>query len=513
MSKRLHGRRTALANTSFNVIGLAVSTLIAFLLTPYLFRQLGSEGFAVWVLCGVVIAASHMLDFGLGRALVRRIARQSTEQRWQTINRTFNSLWWPLLVALLFLTAAGWLLSPMLATGLGITADYLATGTLTLRLLFLGIPAVGLGRLLAATLEGVQRMEYTSGALIVNRSVFAVVAVLALWRGYDVLGVAAAYVLAIWIQLLVLLLAAHRITPELRFHPNQWRGDTLMSNLGFGAAVLATNLIALLFIAGNRIILSHWLGLSEVSYFELASVVALQLFTLAFMASQALYPSLVVAQSQGGLEGVRNLYRRALRVYILVLLPLAGALIALAIPFVSLWLGVDTDQIGRTMRWLVGSWMIAAVATAASMGLLALGRPGWTTVFSGYNVLVALSLGLILAPILGFGGVVAANVLAVSTSALLTLWLFGRFIHLERNTILATLSPGVWLWVVVLVFLLGWVAHQYPEMGLLELVLAGVIFLAVYILGLFGFRLLRSEEIAWVRHMLRLSYTPREPSS
>ena len=89
--------RIILKNTGFNVAGMGATSLIALALTPYLLRHLGGDLFGVWALLGIFITGSQMLDFGLGRALVRNVAQLRALGRWSTIGTNINSLLWPLL--------------------------------------------------------------------------------------------------------------------------------------------------------------------------------------------------------------------------------------------------------------------------------------------------------------------------------------------------------------------------------------------------------------------------------
>ncbi len=504
--------RTLVANTGFNLIGLAISSLIALLLTPFLFSRLGSEYYGVWVLCGIVITASYLMDFGLGRALVRQIAQSSGDRERNALNHTFNSLWWPLLVVLVVVLLCGWYLAPLLAETLGATAGTKAVVVDTMRLLFLSVPAVGLGLMLAATLEGAQHMGHSNGALIAARLLFAILAVFALLWGWGVTGVAAAHVISVWLQFLILALAALRVTPALRFRPHLWEGRILKAHMGFGSALLLTGVIALIFSAGNRVILARWVGFEALAYFELAMVIAVQIFTFALMASRALYPALSVAMAQGGVEAVRHLYRRVLRIFVLILAPAALLVIVLAESLVPVWLGSASEATATALQWLVAAWVIAALATAASVGFLVLGKPGLTTTFSTYNALAALLLGILMAPALGLSGVVLANVLAVSTSALLTLAYFGHTIQLDWRAHLSALAPAAALWALVLSILMLALQSLLAKTGLIWLLGFALGYVVLYVLGLFIFGLLNSEEYAWLRRRSALLHLRRNES-
>jgi len=492
-----------LSNTGFNILGIVASSLMALVVTPLLLSYLGGALFGVWALFGIVITASQMLDFGLNRALVRNIAHYRALGQRSSINQDFNSALWPLAAVLLVITIVGWGLAPEMATWLGVPPGLRGTAIPALRLLMLSLLPVGLGLLLGATLEGAQRMAYTSGAMTLNRLLFTIGVVMVVSWDWGLVGVSRVYLVAVWVQLLVLALAAMRVTPTLRLAPRLVQRMLFQQDLRFGLTVFATALVALVFTATNKIILARWVGLDGVATYEVASIIAIQLFTLAMAMSRALYPALVVAQTQHGLEALRCLFSRALHVLVLFTVPAGAMIIALAIPFVSAWLGATTLQPARGLQWLVGAWSIAALATAASVGLLAIGRPGWATAFSTYNAVLNLLLVLLCTPFWGFWGVIAANVIAVSSSAVLTLWLFARLIQMDRRSLMLALSPRIWVWAIVLAVGLAWFGTRLMPRNLIEIGIWAGAYLLVYGLGLLGLKLLWPEERAWLRQFFR----------
>ena len=440
-----------------------------------------------------------MLDFGLSRALVRNVARERAQGGWSAISADFNSSFWPLLLSTSAITLLAWLLAPTLSAALGVPADLQPIATATLRVLCLSFVPTVLGLQLAATLEGAQRMGYTGSALVLNRVVFAIAAVAVILTGGSVLGVAAAHLLAVSLQFVFLLGAALWVTPSLRFSPYLVSRSRLRRDVRFGRFIFLTGLVALAFTATNKIVLARWLGLESVAYYELASLVALQLFAVALAVAQALYPAYASAQMEGGTASVQQLYASALRLAVLAFVPLGAAVVALAAPFVHAWFGSTAPESVVALRWLAAGWTLVGVAAVASVGLQAIGRPNWSALFSTYNAVINLVLALILVPLWGFWGILAANFVAISSSGLFTLFYFRKQCGLSIRQWLTALSPGVLLWMAFVATGLGWIGSRLPAPPLWQIVLLGAVYLACYVAGLFGLGLLRPDETAWLR--------------
>ncbi|RME43639.1 MAG: hypothetical protein D6791_15000 [Chloroflexi bacterium] len=491
-----------LSNSGFNIAGVTVSTLVAVLVTPFLLAQLGSKLFGVWALLGVLITVGQLLDVGTSRALVRDIARYRARGRWSLISRDVNSVGWPLVGLTCLIMLVGMALAPQIARLLGVPEEVQGAALLPLRLMLLTLPVQVLALLLAATHEGAQRMMVTSAALLTNRLLFATGAVLSVWLGGELIGVTFSYLLGLSAQVLILLAAIPWVTPSLRVTPRLARTRSLLRAFRFGRSFFLMGVVALGFSATNKLALAHWVGLESVAYYELATIIALQLFNFSLAVGRAFYPAVSATVLESGMDGVRHLYTRATRVLTLLLVPVAAALIALALPLVRAWLAASIPEATAALRWLVSAWLLASIAVLASTGLQGLGRPGLAALFSVYNALLNLLLVVWLVPAFGFGGIIIANVAAVATSALLTLFSFAHLIALGFRRLIAALVPGAWLWAVLLALALARLADSLATPSLVGLALMGLGFLVVYALGLPLLHLLREDETLWLRRLL-----------
>ncbi|MCX7851488.1 MAG: oligosaccharide flippase family protein [Caldilineales bacterium] len=494
---------TLLSNTGFNLAGMTVTSLLALVLTPWLIRGLGAETFGVWALFGVVMALAQMLDFGLGRALVRTIAHHKALGQWSAVAEALNSVLWPLLALALLLSLAALVMAFRWVNLLGVPAARVAAVVPAFRLLGLSFAPIVLSLVLAAVVEGCQRMAYTNIALIANRLVFAVITLAALSLDWGLTGVAAAALLGVVVQAGLLLAAVRRVAPALRFSPRLCQSRLLQREWRFGRFLFLTSLIALGFTAGNKFILARWVGLTALGYYELVVTIATQIFTLALAMAQALYPAYVGALAEGGPAAMRRLYGHALRLALLVLAPITVVVVALATPFTLAWLGRPVSEVILGLQWLTTGWAFVGLAAMASIGLQALGRPGWAAVFSFYNLTVNLVLAMLWVPVWGYDGLIAANVLAITSSAALTQLVFGRAVGVSPASWLATLSPRLLAWPAMLGGLLAWLGGRWQQPHIPGLLLLGGGFLLVYAVGLWVLGLLRPEETAWLQRQVR----------
>lgn len=491
--------RTPLANTAFNLAGLAVTSALALALTPFLLLRLGEEMFGLWALGGVLITAAPLAALGLGRALARNVAQALAAGRADRIRGDFNGSWWVTLITSWGLAAAGWILAAPLARGLGAPPALLPLAVELARLLLLALPAAALAQILVAVIEGSQRMAFSSSALTLSRLTFAAGATVAVLGGWGVRGVAIAHLLSAWAHVGLLLLALRRVTPGLRL---VWQGPAapdLRRDLRFGGLILAGQGVGLAFVATNKIVLARAVSLESVAWFEFGAVMAMQLFNLATAAANAYYPALAAAQTAGGWSQVQRLFLQALRLLGLSILPLAVLLTTLARPFVAAWFGQLPAPALQALHWLIPAWALAGLATAAAAGYQATGAPGRALLFALYNMLLNLLLALLLAPVWGFGGVLAGNVIAVASSSLLTLYCFARRCAVGLRHLRTALPLRLWGWLGALAGLWWWGGGQIAAPWWPGLVGLAALFAVVFLAGLWALRLLPPGELARFR--------------
>jgi O-antigen/teichoic acid export membrane protein len=61
-------------NVAWNWAGVAVSLIIGFVLSPYLFRKLGPEGYGIWALTFSLIEYYWLLDLGIRSSIAKFVA-------------------------------------------------------------------------------------------------------------------------------------------------------------------------------------------------------------------------------------------------------------------------------------------------------------------------------------------------------------------------------------------------------------------------------------------------------
>lgn len=490
-----------------NVLGFAATTAIALLLTPYLLRRLGASAFGVWALVGVVVTSLQLADLGLPRALSRAVAaaraRRDDAALCAALSTTLALYLLVGGVGVLVLVAGRGLL---VAYGLAVPPPWQAEARAALLWIsFCLLPALGIAAL-GATLDGLQRMEWTSLALVTGRTVFALGAVVAATRGGGVRGLAMALFLSQTCQMTVAALGLRLVYPAV--HLRRPASAVARPLLAYALPIFASALVSLTYIPWSKLVLARTVPVEMVGYYEVVSTFATQVFLLAWVLAMAAFPATTQAWTRGERERARWFYARALRWGAMVVLPASAGLMAIAEPLLGAWLGVRIPQVTLALQLVTLGWTANALAAPSAVTLQAIGKPGHTFRAVLVNGLVNALLSLVLARPFGLLGVAMANLASSLASSLLMTWLCWRALAIPPSAWRASLPVAstlvrTLLLPLLLLTLFSAVVSRNATPSLLAVVSAAGVYALLYALIVLAWGPLSGEERGWLRGRLR----------
>ncbi len=529
------GERVAVGSVA-NVLGFATTTVLALLLTPYLLHHLGASAFGAWALVGVVVTVLQLADLGLPRALSRTVAEAYAQGNavglWVNFGTTlFLYLIISSVVALLLIATRG----PLVAYGLAVPEPWQADARFALVWMACGLLPALVTSALGATLDGLQRMEWTNLALVTGRATYAGGAVMAVLTGNGLRGLAIAMVVATLCQMTVATLGLWIVAfydgslsfPRGRHalpspvHP-RWIGAQFVaplrrhlslkaarSLLAYGLPILANAAVGLAYVPWSKLVLARAAPVEMVGYYEVASTFAMQIFLLAWALAMAAFPALAQAWGTTDHARVHRLYGRANRWGVMATLPAGIALILVAAPLLRAWLGLNIlSEAVPTLQLVAVGWTLVALAAPSAVTLQAIGRPAHTLYAVLANGLTSAFLCLVLAPRYKLVGVAAANLASALVGSLLMIWLCRRALGLPTlprvTTFLRPAASALWAPVVpaLLLALTSVLLARQPSPSLVALFLAGGGYAVLYGVCCFAWGPLAKEERDWLRRHL-----------
>jgi O-antigen/teichoic acid export membrane protein len=403
--------RNAVAAYGFRVL----LGLNALLLTPYLFRTLGTAGFGTWSVMFTLMMLSELVESGFSTGVIKLVSEfhgrgQRAELEATVRFGVFLMGALGILFALGFAATGKWL--GVLAAGVDRT-DF-RNGMLVLALaVIVRYPCMSL----QAALMGYQRFDLSNLVDAVYVVVFTAGAVAGVEAGLGVFGVALGYAAGMVSSAILALVLLARIDSDLKVWPQLAPSGTRRRMIDTSSfAFLAESMI----FVGQRmdvVVIAAIRSAAASAPFAAALKLqsAVQALTLPFV--RLLMPMSSELWAQGQRAEVVRRVTVATRVALQLTLPFAVAIALFSHDIVRLWLGSAAPAVTSTIVVVLMVVQISTLAAApAETVLIGVGRVRWVGLLALFEGLANIGLTVIL--VMKYG-VVGAAIATLLTSAVL----------------------------------------------------------------------------------------------
>ncbi len=430
--RAIRGRLLA-KNTIYNLLGQVIPMIAAFLAIPVLIRALGAPRFGVLSLAWMVVGYFGLFDMGVGRATTKFVAENLAAGQ----TRTVSKLIW---------TSMGMLGAFGLFAGitLALSAHVLATRLLNVpqalrpetvkafRMLALSLPFV-LGTAGTRGVLAAQQRFGTINAIKAPASVASFIIPIVVVRFTNSLyPITAALVAGRVIVFMIYFYFCLKWTPGMR----KWSlpGTSLARKmLGFGTWVTISNVVSPLMDYMDRFVIGAMLTMSAVAYYCTPFDMVSRLWIIPGSLMGVAFP---VFSATFGRDPARfaTLYERASKYAIMGVAPVSMALVVMARPLLSFWIGREFASHGTAVLQILAIGVfINASAQAPYTAIQGMGRPDLTAKFHLLELPIYITVLRLAVPAMGITGAALAWTLRNTVDAVLLHWCAGRMMPAERK--------------------------------------------------------------------------------
>lgn len=398
-------RRRLLTGTVSNCLGKVIAVGTWFVLTPFVLSQLGSTGYALWVLMGALASYGFLLDFGIGAAVVKYVAEHTARGERDAARALLASASWLYLGLALAAVAIGVAAAPVVPPLLGVSADQQGTaGWLVL------LTAVNVAITIAfmpsfSVLKGLQRYDLYNAISIGNSLVEAACVVVALVAGWGVLGMVAVLIPVNFATGVACTQVVRRVAPDLRM---AWRGANRAATRriwAFSSSMFAIDVAGRLQTKTDEFVIAAMGLLSAVTPYALARKLGelAQLISIQFL--KVVMPLASALQANNEAQKLRGLYIVASRVALGIAVPITVTLSLLGGTILTLWVGAEYARHAPVLALLALATLIATSQWPAVEILQGMARHRIVAVTSLGGGVANVALSVALLPPLGLVGV------------------------------------------------------------------------------------------------------------
>jgi O-antigen/teichoic acid export membrane protein len=415
-----------LARSSLTGIAQFVTSTLAVLVTiPVFVHHLGPEVYGVFSLVGVVGSLNAFTNLGLNSSLVRFLAAQGkTTESDHDIIVTFGLLG----AILLPITVCGIVFRTSILTGiLNVPARYLGEVEWLFLSMLIGNTLILLGQTFTAMMDSLQKVYLTNYFQMIYSVLYWGLIFVVVSLGYSLNGVAAAILGATLVWFCVVAVGGLRSWGGVSFAG--LRSDAARcakKQLSYGVQMYTAGLVGFMYEPLTKILVSHFMGSTEVGIFDIGLRVRNQVFGLAIRAFSPLFP--MIAQLKDPSK-IRTLVHDVEQKTLMLSLPVIAVVVLTVKSAVVLFFRSNVDAIAVTIACLVSTSLIASIALIPNYQfLLAKGHVRKSLIVQSVNVIVNAAVLLVCAPQVGYYAVVAANAIATFASGGLLLYYQKRYL-------------------------------------------------------------------------------------
>lgn len=398
-----------LRNTFANGTASAWSALVTVVLTPFLLHRFGSEQYGLWVLAlGLTFSSGYLAlaDFGLTEAAVKFIAEARASGSAAAISAIASTTLAVFSVVGVLVGGAMWALAPRFVDWFGVSEHLAATARVLFALMALEILVELPTTALRAVIEGIQEYVWLRSIDVIGRTLWAVLVVVAVFRGHGVVALGVITLIAAAVRSLATLVVAYRVAPGLRLRPRLVTRSVLRATLGFGSLVGGLRVLTVIYAQMDRVIIAVAISVAAVAGYEVVFRIQ-SLTTLALvMASSAVVPAAAYNATRGDHERQRELYLRGTKYAMAISLPVCIAALLYARLLIVSWVGAKYASETAAARIFLLFPIFASVNQVGVAMLIGLGRVRRVLLLQVIAVGVNLILSIALAGPLGITGVV-----------------------------------------------------------------------------------------------------------
>lgn len=362
------------SSTLWNIAGTGGPALAALVGVPVLLHRLGPARFGVLAIAWSVTGYLMLVNLGLGRATTWRLvqARESPDAgaavAWTSLT-AHGAL--GALGGVIFALGAGPLAHSWLSLGAGLEIEAVNT----FYILAASIPVLLLTLALRSMLEARERFDLVN-LVQIPATAFNYLGPLCVLPWTQRLDVVVLVILASRVAALAAsAFQVLREMPEVR-HPRRPNLDTLRLMMGPGlwmtACVATVPMVTLL----DRLAIGRFASAEAIAWYATPYELVSRLWVFSGSLLRALFPRLT-GLGMAPAAVVAPLHRRAIRLLVVSLLPIACVLSVTSRELLRLWLGAGMADGAPVLQWLSIGIVAGSAAAVPATVLISSGRASW----------------------------------------------------------------------------------------------------------------------------------------
>lgn len=333
-----------LRNSVFSIARVVLVTPIFFILIPYIISKIGTEGYGVWALTGIIASYQSFVNLGLTSALIRYVAIANVNQDKSALSEYLGTSFWVYFIISVFIGSIVFIFQDFIITNvLNLKIDIKISRILLISS-FVASAINMISGLFKSTIDGLQRMDVSNIILLLQVIISAVGTFVFLEFGYGLVGLAYNLIITSILSLLGNMYSA-KVIAGFNFKAFVFRISRLKEMFSYSVNLQLGSIVRAGIEPMNKVLLSHFFSMEHVAFYDIAWKFSTKLGGLVNAALTPILPASTEIYEMFGIEKL-ELFRKKISKYILSLItPLYVVIIVVLSAFVELWIGYSNNEI------------------------------------------------------------------------------------------------------------------------------------------------------------------------
>lgn len=363
-----------------------VEILVTMLSYPIYLKYLGVEKYGLWTVVAAVLSFAEIGQFNIGTAIVKYVASNYKKKEFGVITEYVTTSFYILMAPSLIIIGALVFFKLQIANFIGVKDIFINDGE---RLVFfVGLLSVFtfFVNIIKSVIIGIGRIDITNSILLFGRMSQIILAISLLMLGNGVWSMYFGFLLyygASLIAFVVILTYGYQIKI---FNPLTFRKQRMKDLINFGGALTLTNIARMFVIPFNKLIISKYIGLSEVTYYQIANSIIFAVRGLFYKGLEAILPKVseIHSTSIESLRSILSINKKGKQFVLFGAFPLFLSIFIFADIILKMWLKGDYHtHIADALRILLIGWFFNILTVPDNMMFLGIGKINYSVIAAG----------------------------------------------------------------------------------------------------------------------------------
>jgi O-antigen/teichoic acid export membrane protein len=469
-------------NTFYNFLSYIWFAILTFIFVPYIVKKLGYQAYGVLAIATVFIAYFALLDFGFGWSITKYISEylgRAEEQQVQDIINTGMAIF---IIASLGGSSLIIFLTPIfIRYVLNIPQTLINASYFVFYVGALGFFFNMIFGMYGSILQALQRFDVLNKIKICRITLSFSLAALLLKLGFYLKAVVILYTFIAFLNCVIFFYITKKLLPQFNFKP-KIKLKTLKKMAKFGSAMISANIFSQINEKIDRLLIGIYLPVNRITFYSIPFNLGYQMQVIAISISRIIMPAVSEFTGTGGKEGiVIQLYLRATKYVLTILIPLCFLALSIGDKFLLYWMDIEfARKSSFILRILSLAFLIFSTTFVGAATIQGRGRPFMWVKFMAFVTLFNLMLCTFLVPKFGTKGAsVALLIYSVVLSPLFLNEINKKILKISNLTLLkySIVKPLV----LGLVFFLGLFFLRPYAVNLFNVIAISIIAILCYL--------------------------------